>query len=479
MGAGKEGPSEQGACSTFVVCSYTDIDVLAHLPKGEVATVSSVTLVRCSENGNLSVGSGVMLPSPNPAFALKHPEQPLLYVSTECIDKDGEIFTLSLDNQGNALKVISKQTTVRPTPCDVDSGHYGQLAGPGRLAYRPPPRHPSPPLPQAGKSTCFLQLDQELKNLLAVSYWDAKVATLPVSRETGELAGPRHCLQTPGAEYVQKTTPGRVEHWQYRRARANTHLVPYIAIPRCLHAWESDTRVPNVVTHTPSDAFSALQAAVAAFALRGAGALPARVSLRHGSGVGSRLRLQGDSPPTVCCSVVGSLRRRCSSRDPRDVRRTVVDIFRSLPSPWLRFRARVIPQLDQTEGKLMAKAAVNLEKGRGPRHLLFHPRARVAYVVSRSRLSLAQSAACRDSLVGRSDCVCRETEAQHRAWRDATGRARLPCIVCLQPSIFTRSLDSSCNPDPISCLGERARQHAHCFGVLARLGLHLGSWCDE
>lgn len=82
---------------------------------------------------------------------------------------------------------------------------------------------------QGGKSTCFLQLDQELRNLISVSYWDAKVATMEVG-DSGELAPPRFVHQTSGGEYVQNTKPGRIEHWTYRqRWRVSPHRVEHDA----------------------------------------------------------------------------------------------------------------------------------------------------------------------------------------------------------------------------------------------------------
>lgn len=222
MGGGAQGPSSSSGAH-FLVCSYTDIDVLAHLPKGDVATEANVTSVRVSEHGHITVGAGVRVPGPNPAFCLKHPQLPTFYVSTECIHEDGEIYTLQMGADGT-FHVTGKQTSVRRMSARFRSHDVSQPLFSGWSPGAAVGRHSSPiaqtlhvPIgPQGGKSTCFLQLDQQLRNLIAVSYWDAKVSTLAV-REGGALDSPRFIMQTPGAEYVQKTVPGRIEHWTYRQ----------------------------------------------------------------------------------------------------------------------------------------------------------------------------------------------------------------------------------------------------------------------
>jgi len=40
-----------------------------------------------------------------------------------------------------------------------------------------------------GTSTCYLTIDRDQKNLLAVNYWDSTIVTIPLSFETGNFNG--------------------------------------------------------------------------------------------------------------------------------------------------------------------------------------------------------------------------------------------------------------------------------------------------
>ena len=41
----------------------------------------------------------------------------------------------------------------------------------------------------AGTSTCYLTIDRDQKNLIAVNYWNSTLATVPISKETGNFIG--------------------------------------------------------------------------------------------------------------------------------------------------------------------------------------------------------------------------------------------------------------------------------------------------
>ena len=68
----------------FLVSSYTDISKLAHLPAGEESVGASLRRISLDvESGTLTLGSGIAVGGPNPAFCLGHPtKKDLLYVST-------------------------------------------------------------------------------------------------------------------------------------------------------------------------------------------------------------------------------------------------------------------------------------------------------------------------------------------------------------------------------------------------------------
>ena len=75
----------------------------------------------------------------------------VLYACTEDIEKNGQIFAFSIDSDGGLQEIGH-----------VDAG---------------------------GTSTCYLTIDRDEKNLLAVNYWDSTLVTIPLSTETGEFIG--------------------------------------------------------------------------------------------------------------------------------------------------------------------------------------------------------------------------------------------------------------------------------------------------
>ena len=179
-------PSNNGG-SLFLVTTYTDNDVLAHIPTGSPG--------RGLYTYRLCVETGALVPleeypvGPNPAFILKHPSRNILYATTECIDKDGEILTLEVSSNGK-LNITDRQSA-------------------------------------CGRSTCYLNFhkteNSEDEYISAVNYWDSKVATFPL--EDGRLHNPCDIKQLPGATYVTEKNPSREEHWSYRQ-RYSASLPP-------------------------------------------------------------------------------------------------------------------------------------------------------------------------------------------------------------------------------------------------------------
>jgi 6-phosphogluconolactonase len=170
----------------IMVTTYTDLERLAHTPKGSVGE-GIYTFVLNLKDGSLRK-RGVLPVSPNPAFLVKHPKLPVFYGTTECIDAPGEIFSLSLDPRCDAGIKLTGRT---------DAG---------------------------GRSTCYINVCESERTLTVVNYWDAKVTTLPIDGVSGAVAGPiAYTYMQPGAEYVDNNKPDRMEHWQYRQRWPHTH----------------------------------------------------------------------------------------------------------------------------------------------------------------------------------------------------------------------------------------------------------------
>jgi 6-phosphogluconolactonase len=75
----------------------------------------------------------------------------ILYTCTEDIEENGQIVAYQIGSDGELSKMSS-----------IDAG---------------------------GTSTCYLTIDRDQKNLLAVNYWDSTIVTIPLSVETGDFAG--------------------------------------------------------------------------------------------------------------------------------------------------------------------------------------------------------------------------------------------------------------------------------------------------
>lgn len=89
----------------------------------------------------------------NPAFSRYHPTKNIVYTCTEDCGENGKIFAYRLGPDGS-LEQLGEP---------VDAG---------------------------GTSTCYLTIDKQQRNLLAVNYWNSTLAVIPLDEETGAIAGP-------------------------------------------------------------------------------------------------------------------------------------------------------------------------------------------------------------------------------------------------------------------------------------------------
>lgn len=156
-----EGEYSTTADDLFLITSYSDHERLAHGPRGKEA-VNPISVYRF----NSSDGSMVLVnlvgdknKIVNPAFSRFHSDLNVVYTCTEDIESNGKIFAYSILPNGE-LNLIS----------EADAG---------------------------GTSTCYLTIDRDQKNILAVNYWDSTLAVIPISQETGEFNGPIKSMYDP------------------------------------------------------------------------------------------------------------------------------------------------------------------------------------------------------------------------------------------------------------------------------------------
>uniref|UniRef100_A0A7S2SL81 6-phosphogluconolactonase n=1 Tax=Rhizochromulina marina TaxID=1034831 RepID=A0A7S2SL81_9STRA len=173
--------------TVFYVCTYTNNDILAHIPKGDRGEGIYAWRLEAATGTLRQLAASRV--EPNPAFVVHDAARNLLYASTECIHKKGcgEVITLAAD----------------------ESGEPGALREAGRVSA-------------GGRSTCYLNLLRGGR-MAVVNYWDAIVSLHPVCPTNG-IVGPA-CDQhmQPGADYVFETNPDRVEHWTHRQRWPHTH----------------------------------------------------------------------------------------------------------------------------------------------------------------------------------------------------------------------------------------------------------------
>ncbi len=83
----------------------------------------------------------------------------VVYTCTEDIEENGKIFAYQIEKDGSLLQIG-----------EVDAG---------------------------GTSTCYLTIDRDQRNLIAVNYWDSSLAVIPLSKTTGEFKGPIQSMYDP------------------------------------------------------------------------------------------------------------------------------------------------------------------------------------------------------------------------------------------------------------------------------------------
>ncbi|CAJ1953672.1 unnamed protein product [Cylindrotheca closterium] len=155
--------SEDGDDSQlFFVTSYSDFSSLAHGPRGSEAKQSLYVYRFNPADGSLVLVNiqGDPKTVMNPAFSRYHPQKNVVYTCTEDCMNNGKIFAYKMGADG----------TLEQFGDAVDAG---------------------------GTSTCYLTIDREQKNMLAVNYWDSTLAVIPMDPMTGALEGPIKHMYDP------------------------------------------------------------------------------------------------------------------------------------------------------------------------------------------------------------------------------------------------------------------------------------------
>ena len=182
------------ARTKVLVGSYTNKDVLAHLPRSDKKG-EGIYSFSFSEKGELSLRG--VTPALNPAVLILHPNGKTLYSITENIDRNGSIDTFDVGFEGDLL-------------------HKGSFDA-------------------SGKSTCFLTVSPDETKAIVVNYWDAFIDVVHLD-EKGYL---KNHLQNFRHQYAPKSRQvlTREDHWENRQVGPHAHSA---------HFWKDRVFIPDL-----------------------------------------------------------------------------------------------------------------------------------------------------------------------------------------------------------------------------------------
>ncbi|WIA15777.1 hypothetical protein OEZ85_002392 [Tetradesmus obliquus] len=163
--------------------TYTDYSVLPHYPYGTPSGENHGLVVARFNHGKLLPLRTVKCL--NPAFMKYHPYLNVLYVLSECIDRNGYLTAYSVD------------------------GRTGELSELGRVDM-------------TGKSTCYISFDKGARHAVITNYWDGMLNVVQLDERTGAPLGVvQSHQQTRRATWRQ--VQDRADHMANRQDGPHAH----------------------------------------------------------------------------------------------------------------------------------------------------------------------------------------------------------------------------------------------------------------
>eukprot|EP01125_Pyxidicula_operculata_P022026 TRINITY_DN883_c2_g1_i5.p1 TRINITY_DN883_c2_g1~~TRINITY_DN883_c2_g1_i5.p1 ORF type:complete len:264 (-),score=3.79 TRINITY_DN883_c2_g1_i5:569-1339(-) len=163
--------------------SYTNYDVLPHLPKGQIKG-EGIYVYRWFANGKMVLLDECTVQLLNPAFMKVHPRLPVLYALTECINEEGYISAFNIDYRSGKL-----------TP-------FGKLK-------------------MTGRSTCYISFDKNAHHAIITNYWDGKINIVSLDENGKPIAVVQEHQETNRKQYRQVVN--REDHWSNRQVGPHCH----------------------------------------------------------------------------------------------------------------------------------------------------------------------------------------------------------------------------------------------------------------
>ena len=182
-------PQEALPGQVITVCTYTDLDILAHKPKGTPSDHGLYVFRFEAYSGRLTLMS-VVNDILNPAFIRYHPTKKVMYVLTETVKENSKVHSYALSANTAELYPLGKP---------VDCG---------------------------GKSTCYATISGDASKMLLVSYWDSALTTVPLHPESGRCLPVMQATKTPTR--TAKKAPsqhGEDPHGKHRSDETHAHAI--------------------------------------------------------------------------------------------------------------------------------------------------------------------------------------------------------------------------------------------------------------
>lgn len=180
---------------TFLVGTYTDLDVLAHQPYAPTSGKGIHTLT-ISKSGEIN--EKCTTDSLNPAVLIPHPDGKLLYAIVETIKSNGEVQQLDLNEQPMPLK----------------------------SAYQ-----------ASGKSTCYIAVSPQKDAAIVINYWDAIIDVVNLDSDGLLQNTVQSFKQLYRAEGEWRQVEYREDHWENRQVGPHAH---------CAHFWHDWVFIPDL-----------------------------------------------------------------------------------------------------------------------------------------------------------------------------------------------------------------------------------------
>lgn len=181
---------------TFLVGTYSNLDVLAHQPYAPTSGAGIYTLT-LSKDGKLS--EIATTPALNPAVLIPHSNGKMLYAILETIKTNGEVLQLAVDTN----KAMSPQSSFTAS----------------------------------GKSTCYIAISPQKDSAIVISYWDAIIDVVDVDSD-GKLGSVLQSFkQLYRKEGEWRQVEYREDHWENRQVGPHAH---------CAHFWKDWVFIPDL-----------------------------------------------------------------------------------------------------------------------------------------------------------------------------------------------------------------------------------------